>query len=80
MSLTKKLILFSAFTHSFFIRKFISVADPFLRGGVGGGGSGGNSLKLTYVEEDTGETNRDEQMGRGSKRESFKWTYFLNDP
>ena len=35
---TKKLILFSVFTHRFFIRKFISVAEFFLK-------RGGNSIK-----------------------------------
>ena len=69
----KKTILFSIFTPWFFIRKFISVAELFLRGGC-------NSLKWTYVEGGgTCETNMDKQgEWRGSKTGSFEGKYFLN--
>ena len=63
----QKSIISSLFTPQFFIQKFISVAERFLRGG-------GSSLKRTYIKgEGTCKTNRDEQRDcRASKNRKFQ--------
>ena len=66
----KKIVIFSLFTLRFIIQN-LSIRER-LRGGWG------NSLKLEG-KEITYKMNRGEQGGSGSKIQSFKWTFSLND-